>query len=190
MGEGCVIIYSSCHAPNPNHLLNELNLFFNYTGTAGRLHRMKLVPVSPQPSHNVHSQANGRQITTERRNLSTQLVCSLGPTPLCACKPNRLDKGTAKITTIFLQQRMHFETWLKEGSDHMLRLHFKNHDFCEHSYSEQRRLCGHISQLHGFCTGATLCHRIQLDKLYVWAVTFPPCKHSTAIIQQIEVGYK
>lgn len=30
----------------------------------------------------------------------------------------------------------------------------------------------------------------QLDKLYVWAVTFPLCKYSRGIIQQIALGYK
>lgn len=41
-------------------------------------------------------------------------------------------------------------------------------------------------------TDAVPCHHIQsqLDKLYVWAVTFPPFKYSKAIIQQIALGYK
>lgn len=109
MGLGCVIIYSSCHAPSPNHLLNELNSLFNYTGlqdhyteTSGRE-----PPALPQ-----HPLPRKWEIITEKRNFRTQFAISQQAL-LCACKSNTLHEGDTKTISILPQQRMHFGTQLK-----------------------------------------------------------------------------
>lgn len=155
-------------------------ILFYYIGTAGTLHwsHSQWAPIPPTASTPMGGSRWKRE-TTEHGS------STISP---CACEQNTL-WGAAQPTTVLLQQRIHFGTQLKGHWPYTkVALYNTLLELLWTSLSWARKA------LQAFLSyrDAGSCHYIQsqLDKLYIWAVTFPPCKYSRAIIQQIALGCK